>query len=97
MSDEKPKREKPSIPTPEAVEQGVMVQLGREAVEAVGADAVLIVRTKQRRRKTYIHSASIGNGLAVQGLMRWCHAKIEELDGADDDEDDKHEDEDDDE
>lgn len=94
MSDDKPKREKPAIPTAEAVEQGVMIQLGREAVEAVGADAVLIVWTKQRRRKTYIHSASIGNGLAVQGLMRWCHAKIEELDEADDDEDEQ-EDEDD--
>jgi hypothetical protein len=93
MSDEKPRREKPAIPTPEAVEQGVMVQLGREAVEAVGADAVLIVWTKQRRRKTYIHSATIGNGLAVQGLMRWCHAKIEELDGADEEDDEDDEDE----
>lgn len=93
MSDEKPRREKPAIPTPEAVEQGVMVQLGREAVEAVGADAVLIVWTKQRRRKTYIHSATIGNGLAVQGLMRWCHAKIEELDGADEEDDENDEDE----
>lgn len=96
MNEKPDKPKKPVIPDAQTVEHGLMVQLAREAVEAVGADAVLVVWTKQRRRKTFVHQASIGNGLLVEGLMRWIHGKIEEADGADEDETDEEEEDDDD-
>jgi len=68
----------------------------REAVEVVGADAILVVWTKQRRRSTSIYQTSLGNALTVAGLMRWISEKVEEMDESDDD-DDEEESEDDDE
>jgi hypothetical protein len=98
MSDEKP--DKPRKRTegqlePHQIEAACMVQMAREAVETVGADAVLIVWTKQRRRKTSIHSVSLGNQLTVQGLMRWVRDRIDEIEEADEKDDDDDEDEDD--
>ncbi len=78
------------------IEAACMVQMAREAVDTFGADAVLIVWTKQRERQTSIHSVSLGNQLTVQGLMRWVRDRIDEAEDADeDDEDDDDEDEDD--
>lgn len=97
MSDEKPKPEpKPraAAPDPVAVEAAMVTQQAREIVEVVGADAVLIVWTKQRRRKTSVSMTSLGNALTVAGLMKWISDKIE--DDGDDEDEDEDEDEDDD-
>lgn len=98
MSDEKPKPEpKPraAAPDPVAVEAAMVTQQAREIVEVVGADAVLIVWTKQRRRRTSVSMTSLGNALTVAGLMKWIASKVEdeEDDDADDDEDEDDDDE----
>jgi hypothetical protein len=95
MSEEKHKPEpkpKPSVPDPAAVEASIVTQQAREVVEVVGADAVLIVWTKQRRRKTSVSMTSLGNALTVAGLMKWIADKVEEAE-EDDDEDDGEDDE----
>ena len=92
MTDEtpKPKQErKAAPPDPATVEAAMVAQSAREVVEVIGADAVLIVWTKQRRRKTSISMTSLGNALTVKGLMAWIAEKVEEeTDGDDEDEDD---------
>jgi hypothetical protein len=94
MSDEPTKPNEPTKPTrkaaPDAVqiEAGIVAQLAREVVETVGADAILVVWTKQRRRKTSVSMTSIGNALTVAGLMKWIADKVE------DEEEDEEEDED---
>lgn len=95
MSDEppKPRKMKPTTPSAEEVEASCMVQLAREAVETIGADAILIVYTKQRRRKTEIKSTALGNMLTVHGLMRWVRERIDEIEDPEDDEEDEDEDE----
>lgn len=102
MSEEKPKPEprrepkpKPAAPDPSAVEAAMVTQQAREVVEVVGADAVLIVWTKQRRRRTSVSMTSLGNALTVAGLMKWIAEKVEEAE-EDDDEDEEEDDEDDD-
>jgi hypothetical protein len=88
MSEERPDPMRPAKrQKPEAIEEQVVGDLARELVENLSADAVLVLWTSRRRRKTMISSASFGNGLAIEGLMRWCAARIEELDAADEDED----------
>ncbi len=86
----KPKQDRrPSVPDPATVEAAMVAQSAREVVEVIGADAVLIVWTKQRRRKTSISMTSLGNALTVKGLMAWIAEKVEEeTDGDDEDEDD---------
>ena len=98
MSDD-PKKSKPKPAAPQAkdIEAGVMAQLARETVETIGADAVLIVWTKQRRRNTEINSTAIGNMLAVHGLMRYVRARIDEIEDPDDEDKDEDETEEDDE
>jgi hypothetical protein len=84
MSDEAAKPDEPtkparkSAPDAEKIEAGIVAQLAREVVETVGADAILVVWTKQRRRKTSVSMTSIGNALTVAGLMRWIADKVEE-------------------
>ena len=73
-----------------------MEQLAREAIEAIGADAVIVVWTKQRRRKTEIKSTAIGNMLTVQGLMRWVRERIDELEDKEKDEEEEEDEDDDD-
>jgi hypothetical protein len=97
MSDEAtpPKKDrKVSPPRSQDIEAAEMARLCREAVEVVGADAVLVVWTKQRRRKTHISQTSLGNGLTVVGLMRWVASKVEEMDDTEKDEEPDEEDED---
>ena len=101
MSDEKPPKpprvdRKVNHPSAEQIEGAEMARMCREAVEVVGADAILVVWTKQRRRSTSIYQTSLGNALTVAGLMRWISEKVEEMDESDDD-DDEEESEDDDE
>ena len=95
MSEEtpKPRKMKPTTPSAEEVEASCMVQLAREAVETIGADAILIVYTKQRRRKTEIKSTALGNMLTVHGLMRWVRERIDEIEDPEDDEVEEDEDE----
>jgi hypothetical protein len=99
MSDEPKEQPKPPKPkqTPstlsaEDIEAGTMARLCREAVEVVGADAVLVVWTKQRKRKTTICQTALGNGLTVAGLMRWIAEKVEESEETEDEEEDEDED-----
>jgi hypothetical protein len=99
MNDEKPdkaRKRKDGHLEPQEIEAACMVQMGREAVETVGADAVLIVWTKQRKRRTSIHSISLGNQLTVQGLMRWVRDRIDEIEDADEKDEEEDEDEEDD-
>jgi ribosome maturation factor RimP len=88
---EKQSKPKRTELTADEIEAATMMQLCREAVESLGFDAVLVTWTRQRRRRTTISTASLGNGLAVEGLMRAIHAKIEALDDDDDDGDDDSE------
>lgn len=94
MTDERPPD--PSRPakrqTARQVEERLVGDLARELVENISADAVLVVWTGRRRRETHVSSASFGNGLAVEGLLRWCAARIEEIDGADEEETDEEDD-----
>lgn len=97
MSDEAkpPKKDcKVSPPRAEDIEAAEMARLCREAIEVVGADAVLVVWTKQRRRKTEISQVALGNGLTVTGLMRWVASKVEEMDDTEKEEAEEDEDED---
>lgn len=96
MSEEPKEQPKPSKPKPtpsslsaEDIEAGTMARLCREAVEVVGADAVLVVWTKQRKRKTTICQTALGNGLTVAGLMRWVAEKVEESEETEDEEDEE--------
>lgn len=90
---EQPKPQKPKQPpstlSAEDIEAGTMARLCREAVEVVGADAVLVVWTKQRKRKTTICQTALGNGLTVAGLMRWVAEKVEESEETEDEEEDE--------
>lgn len=90
----KPKKEtRTQPPDPATVEAALVAQQAREIVEVVGADAVLIVWTKQRRRRTSITMTSLGNALTVAGLMKWIADKIEEEEEGDDEEDEDEDDE----
>jgi hypothetical protein len=95
MSDEPTKPNEPTKPTRKAapdaekIEAGIVAQLAREVVETVGADAILVVWTKQRRRKTSVSITSIGNALTVSGLMKWIADKVE--DAEEDEEEDEDE------
>lgn len=96
MSDdqkEPPKPQKPKQPpstlSAEDIEASTMARLCREAVEVVGADAVLVVWTKQRKRKTTICQTALGNGLTVAGLMRWVAEKVEESEETEDEEEEE--------
>lgn len=96
MSDDKPRPKpdrKAEMPDPSVAEAAIVAQLAREMVEVVGADAVLVVWTKQRRRKTSVAMTSLGNALTVAGLMQWIADKVED-DGEGDDEDDEDDDDD---
>ena len=97
MSDDhlKPRKINPTTPSPEEIEAGVMAQLAREVVETVGADAVMIVWTKQRKRRTEVKSTAMGNMLTVHGLMRWVRERIDEIEEPDEEDEDEDEDEDD--
>ena len=94
MTDEspepKPKPVRRSAPDPRRIEAETVALLAREVVESIGADAVLVVWTSQRRRKTSVNMTTLGNALTVRGLMQWIAAKVEEEeeDEADDGEDD---------
>lgn len=97
MSDEakKPKPERrAATPDPASIEAASVAQQAREIVEVVGADAVLIVWTKQRRRKTSVSMTSLGNALTVAGLMKWVAEKVEDAE-EDEDADEEEDDEDD--
>jgi hypothetical protein len=92
--DRKPKpKPKADEIDPTTFDAAAVSQQAREIVEVIGADAVLIVWTKQRRRKTSVSMTSLGNALTVTGLMQWIAAKVEESDEADDEEDDGEDDE----
>jgi len=96
MSDEPKRKKTDAKPDPlnaATIEGALVAQQAREIVEVVGADAVLIVWTKQRRRKTSISMTSLGNALTVAGLMQWIAAKVEESEDGDDDEDDDEDEE----
>jgi hypothetical protein len=73
----KPKAKADEI-DPTTFDAAAVSQQAREIVEVIGADAVLIVWTKQRRRKTSVSMTSLGNALTVAGLMQWIAAKVEE-------------------
>ena len=94
MTDEspepKPKPVRRSATDPRRIEAETVALLAREVVESIGADAVLVVWTSQRRRKTSVNMTTLGNALTVRGLMQWIAAKVEEEeeDEADDGEDD---------
>lgn len=96
MSEETPKPKpdrRKALPDPAAIEAASVAQQAREIVEVVGADAVLIVWTKQRRRKTSVSMTSLGNALTVAGLMKWIAEKVEDSEeGGDEDEDEDEED-----
>jgi hypothetical protein len=98
MSEEPTKPDEPTKPARKAapdaqkIEAEIVAQLAREVVETVGADAILVVWTKQRRRKTSVSMTSIGNALTVAGLMQWIAAKVEEEEEDDDEADDEAED-----
>jgi hypothetical protein len=85
----KPKR---SAPDPRRIEAEVVAQLAREVIESIGADAVLVVWTSQRRRRTSVNMTSLGNALTVRGLMQWIAAKVEEEEEEEEDEADDGED-----
>ena len=90
----KPKKEaRAQPPDPATVEAALVAQQAREIVEVVGADAVLIVWTKQRRRRTSITMTSMGNALTVAGLMKWIADKIEEEEEGEDEEEEDEDDE----
>ncbi len=95
MSEEKKKPEpkpKPAAPDPATVEAAIVTQQAREIVEVVGADAVLIVWTKQRRRKTSVSMTTLGNALTVAGLMKWIADKVEEAEEDEDEDEDEEDD-----
>jgi hypothetical protein len=92
--DRKPKpKPKADDLDPSTFDAAAVSQQAREIVEVIGADAVLIVWTKQRRRKTSVSMTSLGNALTVAGLMQWIAAKVEEAEEGDDEEDDGEDDE----
>ena len=88
----KPKAKADEI-DPSSFDAAAVSQQAREIVEVIGADAVLIVWTKQRRRKTSVNMTSLGNALTVTGLMQWIAAKVEEAEEGEDEEDDGEDDE----
>jgi hypothetical protein len=95
MSDEdrKPKpKPKADDLDPSTFDAAAVSQQAREIVEVIGADAVLIVWTKQRRRKTSVSMTSLGNALTVAGLMQWIAAKVEEAEEGENEEDDGEDD-----
>lgn len=96
MTDPAPEPKKPSRPSIPCIEAQAMEQLAREAIEAIGADAVIVVWTRQRRRRTEIKSTAIGNMLTVQGLMRWVRERIDELEDKEKDEEEEEDEDDDD-
>lgn len=91
MSDENHKADKKrqtTAPDAEQIEAAIVSQHAREVIEVVGADAVLIVWTRQRRRKTSVVMTSLGNALTVRALMKWIADKVDDGDDEDEDEDD---------
>lgn len=101
MTDEQSKPPKPERKPKQAtslsaedIEASEMARLCREAVEVVGADAVLVVWTKQRKRRTTVYQTALGNGLTVHGLMRWVAEKVEEMDEPDEEEEEEEEEDD---
>jgi len=87
----KPKAKADEI-DPTTFDAAAVSQQAREIVEVIGADAVLIVWTKQRRRKTSVSMTSLGNALTIHGLMQWIAAKVEEAEEGEDEEDDGEDD-----
>jgi len=92
MSDEPTKPARKAVPDAAQIEAGMVAQLAREVVETIGADAILVVWTKQRRRKTSVSMTSIGNALTVAGLMKWIADKVEEEEEDEDEAEDEAED-----
>jgi hypothetical protein len=92
MTSDDPKPEPPKPLKASDIEAATMDQLAREAIETVGADAIIVVWTKQRKRKTEIKSTAIGNMLTVHGLMRYVRDKINDIEEPEVEEDEDDED-----
>jgi hypothetical protein len=92
MTSDDPKPEPPKPLKASDIEAATMDQLAREAIETIGADAIIVVWTKQRKRKTEIKSTAIGNMLTVHGLMRYVRDKINDIEEPEVEEDEDDED-----
>jgi hypothetical protein len=92
MTSDDPRPEPPKPLKASDIEAATMDQLAREAIETIGADAIVIVWTRQRKRKTEINSTAIGNMLTVHGLMRYIREKINAIEEPEDEIEDEDED-----
>ena len=92
MTSDDPRPEPPKPLKASDIEAATMDQLAREAIETIGADAIVIVWTRQRKRKTEINSTAIGNMLTVHGLMRYIREKINAIEEPGDEVEDEDED-----
>jgi hypothetical protein len=92
MTSDDPRPEPPNPLKASDIEAATMDQLAREAIETIGADAIIVVWTKQRKRKTEIKSTAIGNMLTVHGLMRYVRDKINDIEEPEVEEDEDDED-----
>lgn len=92
MTSDDPRPEPPKPLKASDIEAATMDQLAREAIETIGADAIVIVWTRQRKRKTEINSTAIGNMLTVHGLMRYIREKINAIEEPEDEAEDEDED-----
>jgi hypothetical protein len=92
MTSDDPRPEPPKPLKASDIEAATMDQLAREAIETIGADAIIVVWTKQRKRKTEIKSTAIGNMLTVHGLMRYVRDKINDIEEPEVEEDEDDED-----
>jgi hypothetical protein len=92
MTSDDPRPEPPKPLKASDIEAATMDQLAREAIETIGADAIVIVWTRQRKRKTEINSTAIGNMLTVHGLMRYIREKINAIEEPEDEVEDEDED-----
>jgi hypothetical protein len=92
MTSDDPRPEPPKPLKASDIEASTMDQLAREAIETIGADAIVIVWTRQRKRKTEINSTAIGNMLTVHGLMRYIREKINAIEEPEDEVEDEDED-----
>ena len=92
MTSDDPRPEPPKPLKASDIEAATMDQLAREAIETIRADAIVIVWTRQRKRKTEINSTAIGNMLTVHGLMRYIREKINAIEEPEDEVEDEDED-----
>jgi len=92
MTSDDPRPEPPKPLKASDIEASTMDPLAREAIETIGADAIVIVWTRQRKRKTEINSTAIGNMLTVHGLMRYIREKINAIEEPEDEVEDEDED-----